>query len=162
MKHRTLLIVLALSLALNLGVVSTIGCHWLARRHHGRGGNGGPEHLQRFHKTLNLSDEQAQVLEQRRRELRDALAPLQSRLRAKKLELLSLVKTTDTYTPSIDTLVNQTADIQREMEKKFTQHSLEIRKVLTPEQRQKFDTVLEKRFRKTSPGPGPATEKSRF
>jgi Spy/CpxP family protein refolding chaperone len=150
MKRKIVLAVLAVSLALNAGMLSTVGFHWLHYRGPGRGD--GPGHGNHFRKILRLTDAQSQSFDEDRARLDAAIDPLQKQLRSKKMELVALMKATDTYTTQIDALVTETAGLQTEIEKTFIRHSFNVRRNLTPEQQDKFNELLEKGFRRRGPG----------
>jgi Spy/CpxP family protein refolding chaperone len=151
MKKKILLSVLLLSLALNVAVFLTMGFHWFSWKHH-PGSTGRDAHFSRMVKTLKMDTAQAKAMQQDRQALEQELQPLREAHRRKKMEMFALMKSTGTYTPQIDSLIEQSAGIQMNIEKTCVRHSFHTRTILTPEQQKKFETMLEKGFRRAHPG----------
>ncbi len=88
--------------------------------------------------NLNLSTEQIQKIQNLREAYWKDIAPLQKELFSKRLELRSLWLQTD---PDQDKILAKQKEINALTEKiqeKATKHRLEIRQILTPEQRAKL------------------------
>lgn len=162
MKSKILAALLFVSLALNVGVIGTVGYHWL---HHGMRPKNPAGFIHHMKKVLRLSDEQVAAMEKDRAQMETDTAAVRQQLESKRRELFTLVDSQDAYTPQIDQLIGGISTLQMEMEKNAIRHSFVTKKILTPEQRQKFTTMLHKRFGKNHmppppPPDGPAQDKT--
>jgi Spy/CpxP family protein refolding chaperone len=152
MKRRILFTFLVLSLALNVGVVGSIGYHLLR---HGEGPRSNAEFRHHMQRALKLTDEQANTLEKDHAALEASLQPVKTTLENKRMELLSLLDSEQVYTPKIDALIGSISELQITIEKNVIQHSFVLKKSLTPEQQRRFNALFRKGFMKKHPGPGP-------
>ena len=148
MKTKILIVVLIISLGINVGVIFTAGYRWQQEKGRQKcsGLTTGQEYCwnrSALCKNLNLSSEQVPILEKYREELQSQTLPLREELRLKRLELFNLAKGENNQDEKIDSLVNDIARLQSEIEKKVIQHSIKVKEVLDPEQQKKFNNLFQ-------------------
>ncbi|MCB4792551.1 MAG: Spy/CpxP family protein refolding chaperone [Elusimicrobia bacterium] len=154
MKIKLLMVLLLLSLGFNLGVFVTFGHHCLLKKYFEKGPKESSWHKNKIKKMLNLSEEQALYMEKDRKALQDTINPLKDELKAKRAELFAMLDSDSIDNSKVDKLIGEISVLQMKIEKNVVDHSLNIRKQLTPEQQKKFKEFLKKGFEKMSRGPG--------
>jgi len=148
MKTKILIVAFIISLGINVGVIFTAGYRWWQEKGRQRysGLTIGQEcgwRRSTLRKSLTLTSEQLQILEKYREDMQAQTLPLREELRLKRLELFNLVKDGQSKDKKIDSLVNDIARLQSEIEKKVIQHSIKVKEVLGPEQQKKFYNLFE-------------------
>ena len=150
MKRRLLLIALVVSLGINVGGFAVFGYHKWVIRPHKHGG---------YHTALadlKLSAEQDKKIKAIRAGTEAEVKPLFTRLMAKRLELIQLLKADTVETARRDALLAEIAALQTEIEIRFLDSLVETKQVLTPVQRETFVAALEKGMQeKRRPFEGP-------
>jgi Spy/CpxP family protein refolding chaperone len=120
--------IIALSLALALALMATAALAWGPGRGYGMGpGYGTPA-------IPNLTAEQSSKIQALQKAHLYDIAPLQEDLFKKRTELRSLWLTQNPDQAKITALQKEVLNLQSKLQEKGTNLSLEIRKVLTPEQ----------------------------
>lgn len=89
-------------------------------------------------KQLDLSTEQIEKLRDMRTSHQKEMIPLRAELKVARIELRELVRAGDN-TSAIDAKIDQIGKLQTQLEKKRVQNQLQMRSILTPEQRQKME-----------------------
>jgi len=151
-KRKLLLLLFSLSLAFNFAVIATFGHHWMMKRCFEKGP--GPMMEHKLKKMLGLTDQQAQLMEKDREEMKKSMEPMREEPQKKREELFTLVDADVTDNARIDKLVNDISTLQSKIEKTVVAHSIKVKKNLTPEQRKKFREFLQKNFKKPPHGDG--------
>jgi Spy/CpxP family protein refolding chaperone len=163
MKRKLFIVILILSLGLNAGVVATVVFHHMRAKIFNGMQKENSWMKKHIKKKLGLSDEQSNALDKGREDMRTNTQAVRDSLKKKREELFTLVKNTDTYTQDIEKLIGEISSLQMEMERNIIRHSMSAKKILNPDQRQKFDKMMEKGFNKMhnsknapdgQPGPG--------
>jgi Spy/CpxP family protein refolding chaperone len=145
MKRKIIIIVLIVSLALNIGVILSFGRHWMLKREFRKGPEGENSWIKnRIKKELNLTDEQVKVMEQDRLELRQLTAPIKDDLRKKRAQLFTLLNDDKVDNAKVDKLIDEISLLQAKVEKTVINHLSSMRKNLTPEQRSRFRSFMQK------------------
>jgi len=98
-------------------------------------------------KGLNLTDEQKAKMSDLRLALQKKLLPLKSDLQSKMTNLRLLKTEENPNLNKIDKLIDETGKLRTQMQKEKVRHQLEVRKILTPDQRKIWDS-------RTLTGPG--------
>jgi len=153
MRSKILMILLILSVGFNIGVLATFGHHWLMKKEFDKWPKESSWHMSKFKKMLNLSDEQALSLEKDRKILQDTITPIRVELKNKRTELFNLLDTDNIDNVKLDKLIADISALQMAIEKNVIEHSVNVRKNLTPEQQKKFKAFLKKGFERMSHGP---------
>jgi Spy/CpxP family protein refolding chaperone len=154
MKTKAMAVLLILSLGFNIGVIFTFGHHWFERGEFGRWHHKGSFGENKFHKMLNLTEEQKKLMENDREEMQKVLAPIRKDLENKRAELFALLDSDNVDNSKVDKLINDISLCQMMIEKTVVEHSVNIRKSLTPAQQKEFKAFLKKSFQKMPPGRG--------
>jgi Spy/CpxP family protein refolding chaperone len=144
MKTKILVVFLIISLGINIGVFFTVGYHWWrekASKEESRVKCGW--HQSPLRQNLNLTSEQISILEKYREEMESQVQPLREELKLKRLGLFNLVKDETSNDKKTDSLLNDIARLQSEIEKKVIQHSIKVKEILGPEQQKKFYDFFE-------------------
>jgi len=144
MKTKILVIFLIISLGINISVFFTVGYYWWhkkASKEEFRVKCGW--HQTPLRRNLNLTSGQISRLEKYREEMESQIQPLREKLKLNRLELFNLVKDEKSNDKKADSLLNNIAHLQSEIEKKVIQHSIKVREILGPEQRKKFYDFFE-------------------
>ena len=106
------------------------------------GGRGGPHGKKRMHrqgvmKELNLTQEQRQKMRELRQQHRAGMKGLRSQMRQAR-ESMKKAFQENSSEGQLRTLHNKLMDLQKSVATKRFENLLEVRKILTPEQRKKF------------------------
>jgi len=97
---------------------------------------------QRIQKMLDLSDEQADKIQDLRLNHQKEMLPLRTEVQKLQAEL-KLVQTADKFDESkAKKLVGDISSLRQQMQMKKINHQQMVRNILTPEQRKKFDMHL--------------------
>lgn len=157
MSRRLLIIVLLISLAINLAAVFTIGSYWREARSHkrvieprwmgrARDWREGP-----LRRELNLTDEQLEALHKNQQEMRQKMLPYRQELFTKRKELMKLLKETEPNREKADSLFREVVSLQMELESHIFEHLWNVRSMLTPEQRERFEMLFHELFETRRP-----------
>jgi hypothetical protein len=151
MRSKWLTVVLVLSLAVNAGVLATIGYHYFlsapAAPMEPCPMSPGDSHL---YQSLGLSDLQLSKMEPLARSFHARLAELGAAMEGKKELLIDLLqKGSDPV--AIEKLRKEMAGIQDEIQNEVIVHIAETKKILDPKQQQRlFDLMRQSMVRKSS------------
>ncbi|MDD5492987.1 MAG: periplasmic heavy metal sensor [bacterium] len=156
MKNKILAIILILSLGLNLGVLATFSRHWLNKRDFRKGPGENNWHKRKIQKELNLTAAQVDFMEQDRKNIDQEIKSIRKELRKKRVELFTMLDTDPVDSVKADKLIDAISSLQAKIEKIVVSHLVTMKKNLTPEQQQKFKTIMPKGFMAPPPDqPGP-------
>jgi Spy/CpxP family protein refolding chaperone len=146
MKNKILGFLLIISLGLNIGVLVTFGHHWFFKKGFDKFPKESSWQKARVKKMLDLTDDQAKAMEEKRKQLQDTITPLKEELKNKRTELFTLLDSDNVDSLKADKLVNEISVLQMKIEKAVIEHSINVRKTLNPEQQKKFKAFLRKGF----------------
>ena len=151
MRSKWLTVVLVLSLAVNAGVLATMGYHYYCDASPTPSAtcpmSPGDNHLYR---SLGLSNFQLSKMEPLAQEFHGRLAKLGAVMEGKKELLIDLLRK-DSDPVTIEKLRNEMALIQDEIQNEVIVHITETKKILDPKQQQRlFDLMRQSMVRKTS------------
>jgi Spy/CpxP family protein refolding chaperone len=152
MKSKWLTIVLILSLAINAGVLVSMGYHYYVNASTSSTApcpmSPGDSHL---YQSLGLSNTQLAKIDPLAREFHGRIAELGVAMEGKKELLLNLLAK-DGDPASIENLRREMAGIQDEIQKEVIMHITELKKILNPDQQQRFfDLMRQSMTRAQSP-----------
>jgi Spy/CpxP family protein refolding chaperone len=140
MKQKILIIALVASVALNVGAVATFVYRCSVKKEIGRP----PRPLAR---TLDLTDEQRETMRARRERTFEEMEPLRRELRRKRGEVLALLKEPEVDAARREKLFAEIADLQMRLELRAFENMCEMKRMLRPEQQERFVKHVEERFR---------------
>jgi Spy/CpxP family protein refolding chaperone len=142
MKSKWLTIVLILSLAINAGVLVSMGYHYYVNASTPSTApcpmSPGDSHL---YQSLGLSNLQLAKMEPLAQKFHGRLAELGSAMEEKKETLIALLQK-DSDPVSIENLRKEMAGIQDEIQKEVITHITELKKILDPQQQQRFFDLM--------------------
>jgi Spy/CpxP family protein refolding chaperone len=150
MKSKWLTVVLVLSLAINAGVLVSMGYHYYVNASTPSSApcpmSPGDSHL---YQSLGLSKVQLSKMEPLAQKFHARLAELGVLMEEKKETLTDLLqKTSDPA--SIEALRKQMASIQDEIQKEVITHITEVKKILDPDQQQRFFDLMRRNMTRTN------------
>lgn len=153
-----LIIVLVFSVAVNVAALVTIGIQW--SRHSGKyhplsGPPFSEKHSEMLHRRLDLSEDQIQKVKETQDRFAEEMETMQNGLRTKREALFRQLRAPEPDRTEIDTLLVEIAALQANVERNVVNHLLEMKDVLTPEQRKKLLSLIDRRFRDHGPRFGP-------
>ncbi len=154
MKQKILLFALILSLGLNIALIVGRGYrHW--KFYPGRL----PAEL---NSQLRLSQVQKEKMRSLELENRKKIDPLRKEIETKSEELLALLKVSTSPGEEIRKKIEEISVLQCDLHKSMVEDMLEKRDILTPEQQEKFFSIITKRFggRSSSPAGFPPVGES--
>jgi Spy/CpxP family protein refolding chaperone len=142
MKSKWLTVVLVLSLAINAGVLASMGYHYYVDASDRSSApcpmSPGDSHL---YQSLGLSNLQLAKMEPLAQKFHGRLAELGSAMEQKKEVLVALLqKNSDPM--KIENLRKEMAGIQDEIQKEVITHIMESKKILDPQQQQRFFDLM--------------------
>jgi Spy/CpxP family protein refolding chaperone len=152
MKSKWLTIVLILSLAINAGVLATMGYNYYVNASTPSSApcpmSPGDSHL---YQSLGLSNLQLSKMEPLAQKFHARLTELGVLMEEKKETLTDLLQK-DSDPASIEALRKEMAGIQDEIQKEVITHIMELKKILDPQQQQRFfDLMRQNMTRAQSP-----------
>jgi Spy/CpxP family protein refolding chaperone len=149
MKSKWLIVVLFLSLAINAGVVITLGYHYYQNASLTPSApcpmSPGDSHL---YQSLGLSKVQLSKMEPLAQSFHARLAELGKRMEQKKEALTDLLQK-DSDPASIENLRKEMAGIQDEIQKEVVTHIMESKRILDPIQQQRFFDLMRQSMSRT-------------
>ncbi len=149
MRSKWFTIILLLSLAVNVGVIITLGYHY----YHNTSlkpsvpcpMSPGDSHL---YQSLGLSKAQLSEMEPLAQKFHERLGELGSRMEEKKKALTDLLQK-ESDPASIEHLRKEMAGIQDEIQKEVISHIMESKKILDPIQQQRFFDLMRQSMTRT-------------
>lgn len=152
MRQKWLILILILSLAINTGVLASMGYHYYVNASTPSIApcpmSPGDSHL---YQSLGLSDAQLSKMEPLAQKFHSRLAELGAAMEGKR-ELLVDLLAKGADPASIENLRREMAGIQDEIQKEVIMHITELKKILNPEQQQRFfDLMRQSMARAQSP-----------
>ncbi|RPJ06386.1 MAG: periplasmic heavy metal sensor [Deltaproteobacteria bacterium] len=144
MRSKWLMVVLFLSLAVNSGVLVTLGYHYYFNASQTPSApcpmSPGDSHL---YQSLGLSKVQLSKMEPAAQKFHGRLGELAAAMEQKKKTLITLLQK-DSDPVSIENLRKEMAIIQDEVQKEVISHITELKKILDPGQQQRFFDLMRK------------------
>jgi hypothetical protein len=155
-KRRIWIVLLIISLGINIGFL----LHWFwPRIVHGRSAGRDYSqfgwHASPIRRGLGLSSEQAQRMENERRQVLAQAQPLQDELRLKRRELFLLLKNKTVADAELDGALSEISRLQTAIEKMYILHTLKVKGYFSPQQLEKYEEFFEQGL-----CPGMMSEKS--
>lgn len=150
MKSKWLIIVLVFSVAVNAAALITIGYQWSKQwwKHHPLSKPPFSEfHREMLRRKLDMTEEQYRKVKVAHDKFDKEMETMQSSLRAKREALFHQLRAHDPDRAEIDTLLVEIAALQADLERRVVDNLLEMKDVLTPEQRKKLLSLIDHRFR---------------
>jgi len=142
MRSKWLILILILSLAINAGVLISMGYHYYVNASTPSSApcpmSPGDSHL---YQSLGLSNVQLAKMEPLAQSFHGRLAELGTRMEEKKETLTNLLQK-DSNPASIENLRKEMAGIQDEIQKEVIIHIIESKKILDPNQQQRFFNLM--------------------
>jgi len=140
MKQKILILALVASVALNVGALAAF-----AYRSATMPKRPGPPG--RLAEELGLTDEQREAMRARRERTFEEMKPLRKQLHAKRGDVLALLKESEVDAARRDRLFAEIADLQMRLELRAFENMYETKRLLRPEQQERFMKLVEERFR---------------
>ena len=165
MKSKWIIVLLIFSLAVNIAAVVTIGIQW--SRHFGRHHPLLSEppfsdrHREIFRRRLDLTEDQFRKVKEVQDQLADELETKHGLLRERREALFHKLREPDPDREEIDSLLVEISVLQADIERKVVDNLLEMKDVLTPEQREKLLSLIDRRFSKHRRHFGPGQRERR-
>lgn len=133
-------------LAVNTLSIIFIWTNILNRKEHPNKMENGPprDNTDFLQRELNLTDEQAQKFEDRRKEFFSASDKLFTEMNTLQNELISKLFDPENNLVSVDSLINKIGKIQAALETLRFNHFKELLSYCTPEQKEKFIPIIKK------------------
>lgn len=149
MKKNPIILFLVLLTIINVAALATFAYH----RFHSKRDfplRGGPDrqpdrHMDFVKHELGLNEEQAKEFESRNDGFREETKPIHDSLRAKRKELMDEISAEGPSVEKLDRLAEEIGALEITLKKRTTAHLLEGKAILTPEQQQKFLSLLKER-----------------
>jgi len=142
MRSKWLTVVLFLSLAINAGVLATMGYHYY---HNASLTSSAPCPLSpgdsHLYQSLGLSNLQLSKMDPLAQKFHGRLAELGAIMEEKKMVLIDLLRK-DGDPKEIENLRKEMAGIQDEIQKEVITHIMESKKILDPNQQQRFFDLM--------------------
>ena len=149
MRSKWLVLILILSLAINAGVLVSMGYHYYVNASTPSSApcpmSPGDSHL---YQSLGLSDVQLAKMEPLAQSFHGRLAELGARMEGKK-EILTNLLQKDSDPASIENLRKEMAVIQDDIQKEVITHIFESKKILDSKQQQRFFDLMRQSMTRT-------------
>ena len=151
MKSKWIIVLLIFSLAVNIAAVVTIGIQWSRHftRHHPLLSEPpfSDRHREIFRRRLDLTEDQFRQVRDVQDRLAEEMETKHSLLREKREALFHQLREPDPDREEIDSLLVEISVLQADIERKVVENLLEMKDVLTPEQREKLLSIIDHKFR---------------
>jgi|Deesub1362B_J571_1020462.scaffolds.fasta_scaffold02161_3 Spy/CpxP family protein refolding chaperone len=142
MKRKLLILGLIFSVAINIGVLGTIGYNWLKEQNHQEYKHSLGNFLCR---ELGLSESQSKEMESLRKSLEPQINKIKKELREKRAQLVNLLMESDPDQEKINISLKEIGSLQIKLQRIVIYHLLEQKKILSQEQQKKlFSIILER------------------
>ena len=143
MRKNLIILAVIFSVVLNIGFIGTYylqkaGLHPLKIVH--------ANHKRFLYEKLNLSPEQLAAFKPGRDRFRSYLNLQSRKIQAGRIELISLLSENSTDRKTIDDKQKEIQALQHQMQARVIDHLFEESRILTPEQRKKFFTLIKGRI----------------
>jgi Spy/CpxP family protein refolding chaperone len=152
MRSKWLTVVLVLSLAVNAGVLATMGYQYYCDTSSTASSpcpmSPGDSHL---YKSLGLSDVQLSKMDPLAREFHGRLAKLGTDMEEKRESLVTLLSQEDVDPGKIEGLRKEMAGIQDQIQNEVIVHITETKKILDPKQQQRLFDLMRQSMGSKSP-----------
>jgi Spy/CpxP family protein refolding chaperone len=149
MRSKWLILILILSLAINAGVLVSMGYHYYVNASTPSSApcpmSPGDSHL---YQSLGLSGVQLSKMEPLAQKFHARLAELGARMEEKK-EILTNLLQKDSDPANIENLRKEMAAIQDEIQKEVITHIMESKRILDPNQQQRFFDLMRQSMTRT-------------
>lgn len=145
MKKNLVILFLILLTIINVAALATIAYHRLHSKRLFRP-MGRPDRGMSFIKQeLDLNEEQVKEFEAQAKRFKIETEPIRDSLRAKRRDLMDEVAAEQPSMDKLDKLTEEIGALQAALQKKTIMHLLKEKSFLTPEQQQKFFSLLKER-----------------
>ena len=136
--------VLAISLALNLSFLITVGYMHFKQSQYRTTPFGGKIEKNKFlFEELSLRPEQMEKMKERSLLFRKEVDGKRNAIAEKKRKLFTLIGENQPETPAIDAAIDEISSMQEDLQKRVVQHILETKSLLNKEQQKKFLDLIE-------------------
>jgi Spy/CpxP family protein refolding chaperone len=149
MKKNLIVLFLVLLTIINIAALATFAYH---RFHFKRDfpRRGGPDvqpdrHMDFIKQELDLNEEQLKEFESQADRFKEETKPILDSLRTKRRALMDEIAVEEPSRDKLNMLTEEIGALQGELHKKTIVHLLEEKSILTPEQQQKFFSLLKER-----------------
>ena len=145
MKHRWIVMILVLSLAVNAAAMAVGGYNWYCGRHLSSTTLHSPDKMDHhFYEVLGLTPGQLAKMTPMAATFHESLKSLHSEIGEKKDTMINLLGGEGVTPTRIETLRKEMAAIQDNVEKTVIAHVLDVKKILDDNQRKRFFDLLRK------------------
>lgn len=159
-KNKSLIFIIAVLLITNLAVLSYF--LWFKKTDDGRPprnqGKGIEVPLQ---KEVGFNEEQMTQYKQFREEQMKAIKPMMEDMRKMKDSLFSMIGNENANDSTINSITDAIAMKQKEMDTRMFNHFKRIRGLCTPDQRAKYDSVVQRMMKKMGGGGKPRKDQDK-
>ena len=145
MKKNLVILLLILLTIVNVAALATIAYHRLESKRRFRPMGRPDMHMNIIKQELDLSEEQIKEFESQAKRFKEETEPILDSLRAKRKDLMNEIATEEPNRDKLDKLTEEIGALQAALHKKTIVHLLEEKSLLTPEQQQKFFSLLKER-----------------
>jgi len=149
MKKNLIILFLVLLTIINIAALATFAYHRFHFRRDFplRGGSDrqADRHMDFIKQELNLNEEQVKEFEFQAERFKQETKPILDSLKAKRKDLMDEIAAEEPNEDRLDKLTEEIGALQAGLQKKTIVHLLEEKSLLTPEQQQKFFSLLRER-----------------
>lgn len=166
MRKRWTVLALVFSVMVNVAAIGTIGYHWWRAR----GVNYPPLRpppklmLRRLRRPLSLTPAQMEELETEKTDFNEEIRGIREDLFESRARLMQLLRSPNPDSMAVEEVLQDIASSQVTLERKVIHSILGMRRVLSPEQREKLLRMIERRggWDKMGPGFGRGMKRNRL
>lgn len=149
MKKNLIILFLVLLTIINIAALATFAYHRFHFKRDfppmGRPDMRPDRHMDFIKDELGLNEEQVKEFESRNERFREETKAIHDSLRAKRWELMDEMAAEVPSVEKLDRLAEEIGALEITLKKRTTEHLLEGKSILTPEQQQKFFSLLKER-----------------
>ena len=149
MKSKLVILFLVILTIINIAALVTIAYHRLHSKRLFRQMDRPDRGMSFIKQELDLNEEQVKEFEAQDKRFKIETEPIRDSLRAKRRDLMDEIATEEPNRDKLDKLTEEIGALQVALQKKTIVHLLEEKSLLTPEQQQKFFSLLKERGDRT-------------
>lgn len=142
MQNNTLKFILALSVALNIAILGTLG-YWYYQNSSYRVFRHGHRRHAFLVKELSLTPDQAKTMEETWKQTREQITGERQHMFRERMDLIGLMRSENPDTKAIEQDISDIGSTQENIQKKIVAHILGVKALLNKDQQKKFFDLIE-------------------
>jgi len=146
MRKKTLSWLLIFSIIVNISTIATFSYHRWYKPKNKTYLAQSERHRESLSKKLGLTEEQSAKIRELKTNFWKEIKPLKNELSRERSEFVEILKQDSVNTEEVNRKIDKISEIQRQMQHKTVENLLKHKSILTPEQSEKFISIMTRRM----------------